>query len=47
VKNFVVIIPARFASERLPGKPLKNIAENNCCRMFTNAVLRVVLQKLS
>ncbi len=26
MKNFVVVIPARFASERLPGKPLKNIA---------------------
>lgn len=24
--NFVVVIPARFASERLPGKPLREIA---------------------
>lgn len=24
--SFIVIIPARFASQRLPGKPLKNIA---------------------
>ncbi len=24
--EFVVVIPARFASERLPGKPLRNIA---------------------
>lgn len=24
--NFIVVVPARFASKRLPGKPLKNIA---------------------
>jgi 3-deoxy-manno-octulosonate cytidylyltransferase (CMP-KDO synthetase) len=26
MKDFVVVIPARFASERLPGKPLREIA---------------------
>jgi len=26
MKEFVVVIPARFASERLPGKPLRDIA---------------------
>jgi 3-deoxy-manno-octulosonate cytidylyltransferase (CMP-KDO synthetase) len=26
MKGFVVVIPARFASERLPGKPLREIA---------------------
>ena len=26
MKEFVVVIPARFASERLPGKPLREIA---------------------
>ena len=26
MNNFVVVIPARFASERLPGKPLRDIA---------------------
>lgn len=26
MKDFIVVIPARFASERLPGKPLRDIA---------------------
>ena len=26
MSNFKVVIPARFASERLPGKPLRDIA---------------------
>ena len=26
MKDFVVVIPARFASTRLPGKPLRDIA---------------------
>ncbi|MBR42115.1 MAG: 3-deoxy-manno-octulosonate cytidylyltransferase, partial [Acidiferrobacter sp.] len=25
-ENFTVVIPARFASQRLPGKPLRDIA---------------------
>ena len=36
--SFVVIIPARFASTRLPGKPLQDINGKPMIVMFWNAL---------
>ena len=47
-QNFVVIIPARFASTRLPGKPLlhigdKTLIQHVCERASASAAARVIV----
>ena len=40
--DFVVVIPARYASERLPGKPLRQIASGGELSRSLLAIKRVL-----